>query len=93
VDVYFDKLYKYIKAWFFNEEKIMNYINEEKIEYKYVKSLIENGKEFKEKGVKTSRYQSALIKREPGQIKPKAPRFSKEDMNKSQRFLVNFKNC
>ena len=51
VDVYFDKLYKYIKAWFFNEEKIMNYINEEKIEYKYVKSLIENGKEFKEKDI------------------------------------------
>ena len=51
MDVYFDKLYKYIKAWFFNEEKIMNYINEEKIEYKYVKSLIENGKEFKEKDI------------------------------------------
>ena len=49
VDFYFDKLLKYIKAWFFDEEKIVNYIKENKIEYKYIKSLIENGKEFKDK--------------------------------------------
>ena len=51
VDIYFDKLFKFIKAWFFNEEKIMNYINENKIEFKYVKSLVENGKEFKNKNI------------------------------------------
>ena len=51
VDIYFDKLFKYIKAWFYNEEKIMSYINEDKIEYKYIKSLVENGKEFKEKDI------------------------------------------
>ena len=49
VDIYFDKLFKYIKAWFYNEEKFMNYLNENKIEYKYIKCLIENGKEFKDK--------------------------------------------
>jgi hypothetical protein len=49
VDIYFDKLFKYIKAWFYNEEKLMNYLNENKIEYKYIKCLIENGKEFKDK--------------------------------------------
>ena len=49
VDVYFDKLFKYIKAWFFDEEKMVNYIQENKIEYKYIKCLIENGKEFKDK--------------------------------------------
>ena len=51
VDIYFDKLFKYIKAWFYNEEKIMSYINEDKIEYKYIKSLVENGKEFKDKDI------------------------------------------
>ena len=49
IDIYFDKLFKYINAWFYNEEKIMVYINEEKIEYKYVRSIIENGAEFKNK--------------------------------------------
>ena len=49
VDIYFDKLFKYIKAWFYNEEKFMSYLNENKIEYKYIKCLIENGKEFKDK--------------------------------------------
>ena len=49
IDIYFDKLFKYINAWFYNEEKIMAYINEEKIEYKYVRSIIENGAEFKNK--------------------------------------------
>ena len=49
VDIYFDKLFKYIKAWFYNEEKIMEYINENKIEYKHVRSIIENGAEFKNK--------------------------------------------
>jgi hypothetical protein len=29
----------------------MNYIGENKIEFKYVKSLIENGKEFKNKNI------------------------------------------
>ena len=49
VDIYFEKLFKYIKAWFYNEEQIMTYINEERIEYKYVRSIIENGAEFKNK--------------------------------------------
>ena len=49
VDIYFEKLFKYIKAWFYNEEQIMAYINEERIEYKYVRSIIENGAEFKNK--------------------------------------------
>ena len=51
IDTYFDKLFKFIKAWFFNEEAIMNYIGENKIEFKYIKSLIENGKEFKNKNI------------------------------------------
>ena len=51
IDTYFDKLFKFIKAWFFNEEAIMNYIEENKIEFKYIKSLIENGKEFKNKNI------------------------------------------
>ena len=51
VDIYFDKLFKYIKAWFYNEEKIMEYINESKIEYKHVRSIIENGAEFKNKNI------------------------------------------
>ena len=50
-DIYFDKLLKYIKAWFYNEEQIMAYINEKKIEYKHVKSIIENGVEFKNKSI------------------------------------------
>ena len=49
VDIYFDRLFKYINAYFYNEEKIMTYINEEKVEYKFVKSIIENGAEFKNK--------------------------------------------
>ena len=49
IDTYFDKLFEYIKAWFYNEEKIMGYINEKKIEYKHVRSIIENGIEFKNK--------------------------------------------
>ena len=49
VDTYFNKLFKYIQAWFYNEEQLMAYINEERIEYKYVKSIIENGAEFKNK--------------------------------------------
>ena len=51
IDIYFEKLFKFIKAWFFNEEAIMNYNEENKIEFKYVKSLIENGKEFKNKNI------------------------------------------
>ena len=51
IDIYFDKLFKYIKAWFYTEEKVLSYINEEKMEYKYIKSLIENGKEFKDKDI------------------------------------------
>ena len=51
VDIYFDKLFKYIKAWFYTEEKVMSYINDDKIEYKYIKSLVENGKEFKDKDI------------------------------------------
>ena len=51
LDIYFDKLFKYIKAWFFTEEQLMNYIHDDKIEYKYIKSIIENGKEFKEKDI------------------------------------------
>ena len=51
VDVYFAKLFKYIKAWFYNEEQIMTYINEERIEYKYVRSIIDNGAEFKNKNI------------------------------------------
>ena len=42
VDIYFDRLFKYINSYFYNEEKIMTYINEEKIEYKHIKSIIEN---------------------------------------------------
>ena len=49
LDIYFNKLFKYIKAWFFNEDQLMKYIHEDKIEYKYIKSIIENGKEFKDK--------------------------------------------
>ena len=49
MDIYFNKLFRYIKAWFYNEEQIMAYINEEKIEYKHIKSIIENGAEFKNK--------------------------------------------
>ena len=49
IDIYFDKLLKYIKAWSFNEEKVMNYIDGNKIEYKFIKSLVEYGKEFKDK--------------------------------------------
>jgi hypothetical protein len=49
MDIYFNKLFRYIKAWFYNEEQIMSYINEEKIEYKHIKSIIENGAEFKNK--------------------------------------------
>ena len=51
VDKYFDKLLKYIEAWSYNEEKIMEYINENKIEYKHVRSIIENGAEFKNKNM------------------------------------------
>ena len=51
IDKYFDKLFKYIKAWFYDEEKIMEYINENKIEYKHVRSIIENGAEFKNKDI------------------------------------------
>ena len=51
VDQYFDKLLKYIEAWSYNEEKIMEYINENKIEYKHVRSIIENGAEFKNKNM------------------------------------------
>ena len=51
IDIYFDKLFKYIKAWFYTEEKVMSYINDDKIEYKYIKSLVENGKEFKDKDI------------------------------------------
>ena len=47
MDIYFDKLFKYIEAWFYNEEKIMEYINSYKIEYKHIRSIIENGAEFK----------------------------------------------
>ena len=49
MDIYFDKLFEYIKAWFYNEGKIMGYVNEKKIEYKYIRSIIENGNEFKNK--------------------------------------------
>ena len=49
IDIYFDKLLKYIKAWSFNEEKVMSYIDGNKIEYKFIKSLVEYGKEFKDK--------------------------------------------
>ena len=49
IDIYFDKLYEYIKSWFYNEEKIMGYINEKKIEYKHIRNIIENGIEFKNK--------------------------------------------
>ena len=49
LDTHFDRLFKYIKAWFYSEEEIMTYINEEKIEYKHIKSIIENGAEFKNK--------------------------------------------
>jgi hemerythrin len=31
LDIYFDKLFKYIKAWFFTEEQLMNYIHDDKI--------------------------------------------------------------
>ena len=48
-DIYFGKLNRYIKAWFYNEEQIMAYIHEEKIEYKFIRSIIENGAEFKNK--------------------------------------------
>ena len=51
VDKYFEKLLKYIEAWSYNEEKIMEYINENKIEYKHVRSIIENGAEFKNKNM------------------------------------------
>jgi hypothetical protein len=51
VDKYFDKLLKYVEAWSYNEEKIMEYINENKIEYKHVRSIIENGAEFKNKNM------------------------------------------
>ena len=51
IDTYFEKIFKFIKAWFFNEEAFMNYIEENKIEFKYVKSLVENGKEFKNKNI------------------------------------------
>ena len=51
MDSYFNKLFKYINAWFYNEEKMMEYINEEKIEYKHVRSLVENGIEFKNKSI------------------------------------------
>ena len=51
VDIYFDRLFKYINSYFYNEEKIMTYINEEKIEYKHIKSIIENGAEFKNKNI------------------------------------------
>ena len=51
VDLYFDRLFKYINSYFYNEEKIMTYINEEKIEYKHIKSIIENGAEFKNKNI------------------------------------------
>ena len=50
-DKFFDKLFKYVKSWFFNEEQIIKYINEDKIEFKYIKSIIENGKEFKDKNI------------------------------------------
>ena len=50
-DKYFDKLFKYIKAWFYNEEQIMAYINDGKIEYKHIRSIIENGAEFKNKSI------------------------------------------
>ena len=51
IDKFFDKLFKYVKSWFFNEEQIIKYINEDKIEFKYIKSIIENGKEFKDKNI------------------------------------------
>ena len=51
VDIYFDRLFKYINSYFYNEEKLMTYINEEKIEYKHIKSIIENGAEFKNKNI------------------------------------------
>ena len=50
-DNHFEKLFKYINAYFYNEEKIMEYINEDKIEYKYIRSIIENGAEFKNKNI------------------------------------------
>ena len=49
LDKYFDKLFKYIDAWFYNEGKILDYIDKNKIEYKHVRSIIENGAEFKNK--------------------------------------------
>ena len=51
MDSIFNKLFKYINAWFYNEEKMMEYINEEKVEYKHVKSLVENGNSFKNKSI------------------------------------------
>ena len=51
VNKYFDKLLKYIEAWSYNEEKIMEYINDNKIEYKHIRSIIENGVEFKNKNI------------------------------------------
>ena len=49
LDIYFDKLFKYIDAYFYNEGKILDYIDKNKVEYKHVRSIIENGAEFKNK--------------------------------------------
>ena len=47
LDKHFERLFKFIKAWFYDEEKIIKYINEDKIEYRHVISIIFNGFEFK----------------------------------------------
>ena len=49
IDSYFNKLIQYINAWYYNEEQILNYITEDKIEYKYIKSIVEYGQHFKDK--------------------------------------------
>ena len=49
IDSYFNKLIKYINAWHFNEEQILKYITEDKIEYKHIKSIVEYGQHFKNK--------------------------------------------
>lgn len=56
--------------------------------------LTSDWKEFKESGIKTSKYKGSLTKKEPGQIKPKAPkapRFVKEDINLAKNDLEGFK--
>ena len=49
IDSYFTKLIQYINAWYYNEEQILKYITEDKIEYKHIKSIVEYGQYFKGK--------------------------------------------